>query len=75
MTVSELIGKLRGLPGDARVLIATERSTLVEALRCGTVEVIPARTNRALRPGQEWRVPVNALDEPDAGRRLHVVIH
>jgi len=73
VTVSELVEILNSMPQGAIVCNykPTSLNTWVTIRRCGTVDVIPI-LGRLTEP--EYRVPLNAWDEPTTERVQIVVI-
>lgn len=74
MKVAELIEILKTHQQNAEVLTGTSIGTLVRIQRVGTVQCIPVRKNRNLLPGNEWRVRLSPMDEPEAKTETHLYI-
>ncbi len=74
MKVSELMELLYSVPADSEVLLGSSNGTLVQAIRCGTIKVIPTDTPQHLVPEGEWRRPINDKDKPEVERELHFII-
>ncbi len=72
-TVGELVDLLAKFPSDMPVMIPTGINTMVSPCSHGTVNVIPA--DGRLKPGCEFRVPINARDEEKAERIRVFTIH